>query len=196
MTTLLLGLLLGFVTVVPLGPMSLSIIGVGLTQGRTAGSQAGLGVVGGDAITASAAVALVGLGARLPAGAFAFLRYCSLAVLAAFGVAMIIGSNRFQAAAGGLRRPGRVLMAATVLSPLTFGSWIAMFMAMPFAQSPSRLGLFATGVMLSSLCWHPLLGAGAGLVGTRVNEGALTVVARLGGLALVALALALALSQV
>jgi len=65
--TLILGFGVGLVAVIPPGPVALSLIEVGVQQGRRGAAWGAIGIAGGDSLVATLAAILVVLGGTLPA---------------------------------------------------------------------------------------------------------------------------------
>ena len=188
MLILIAGVVVGLASVIPLGPMSMTIIGVASHQGRLAGAHAAAGVVAGDLFAASAAVAIALAGSRLPDGMFVGLQMSALAVLVVVGLLLLIRTERLSSLANDMERPGAVLFALTALSPITVGSWLAILLASPFVAHPAQLGLFVAGIIVASGVWHPVLAMGAATVGHRLSPTVLLRLARLGGVCMIGLA--------
>lgn len=188
MLILIAGVVVGLASVIPLGPMSMTIIGVATQQGRLAGAHAAAGVVAGDLFAASAAVALALAGSRLPDGMFVGLQMAAVAVLVVVGLLLIIRTERLSLLANDIERPGSVLFTLTALSPITVGSWLAILLASPFVATPAQLGLFVAGIIVASGVWHPVLAMVAASVGPRLSQPLLFRLARLGGVFMIGLA--------
>ena len=194
MLILLTGLIVGLAAVVPIGPISMTVVGVAVQRGRRAGAQAAAGVVGGEVIAAGSAVVLAVLGAQLPPPLFVGVQIVAVAMLVLVGVMLIIRTERLGAMANDLERPGSVLFALTALSPITVGSWLAILLASPFVAQPVHLGLFVAGIIIASGIWHPVLAMGAATIGPRLTQPMLMRLTRLGGICMIGLAAAMALS--
>ncbi len=192
MLIVLAGLIAGLIAVIPLGPMSMSIVGVSMAQGRRAGLLAAAGVVTGDMVATAAAASIVLLGRRLPDGVLPSIRMAALVALAAVGIVLLLRADRIDAVASGARRPGPILFLLTAVSPLTLGAWLAMLVAGPFASDRSGMMLFVAGLILGSGLWHPLLALVASSAGARVSARGITRLARLGGGCMVSLAVVFA----
>ncbi len=188
MFALALGLTIGLLTVIPLGPLSMTIVGVGADQGPHQGVRAALGVVSADTLLASSAVTIVVAGQALPGTIFTTLQLASAVVLMGFGMALIVRAHELRDLVGRVRRPARTLFAMTVLSP-AIGSWFALLLASPFTGHATSLALFASGIVAASLLWHPALGAAAGHLAPRLSEHRLLTLTRVGGSSMVGMGL-------
>ena len=194
MLILIAGVVVGLAAVIPLGPMSMTIIGVATKQGRLAGAYAAGGVVAGDLASAGFAVALALAGTRLPTPLFTVLQLASVIVLVVVGLLLMTKTERMNGLAGDLKRPGTVLFTLTALSPITIGSWLAILMASPFVANPLQLGVFVSGITVASGIWHPTLAIGAASVGHRLGQNVLQWLARLGGVFMLGLAALMAVA--
>lgn len=187
MELLLLGVLLGAVTVAVPGPISLSLVHVASQQGRSSGARAGIGVASGDLLLATLAIVLVTGGAALPASGFQILQMVSAMMLVFFGATMLLRPSLVNDKAGSIAHPFRTFLWITTLLPTALGSWLAMLAAMPFAGDWSKLAPFACGVVLFSSAWHMALGVGAGNAGEWLTPSRLVVMTRIGGIATILL---------
>ena len=195
MLILIAGVVIGLASVIPIGPMSMTIIGVATQQGRLAGAHAAAGVVAGDLASAGFAVGLALVGTQLPGGLFLGLQLASIVVLITAGALLLIRTDRFSSLAGDLKRPGKVLFTLTALSPVTIGSWLAILLASPFVSNPLQLIVFVAGIIVASGIWHPTLAVGAASVGHRLSPRVLLWLARSGGVSMLGLAAFMALSR-
>jgi threonine/homoserine/homoserine lactone efflux protein len=192
MLILIAGVVVGLASVIPVGPMSMTVIGVAVQQGRMAGTHAAAGVVAGDLASAGFALVLALAGTQLPGGLFLGLQLASITLLVAVGALLLTRTERLSALAGDLERPGKVLFTLTALSPVTIGSWLAILLASPFVSDPSRLLVFVAGIIVASGLWHPTLAVGAATMRHRLSPRVLLWLARSGGVCMIALAAALA----
>ncbi len=187
---LLLGFALGLLSILAPGPVTLTLFEVGVAQGRHRGTQGGLGIAAGDAVAALAAATLVLAGSALPTPLFAAVGLASSAALVALGLGMALRPAAVRALALGVRHPARALFLLTALTPSVLGAWVAVIGAMPFAHDRGAVAVFTLGGILASVTWHPLLGATAGTVGSRLDPATLALLTRVGGAALAALGVA------
>ena len=190
MFALVLGLVIGMLTVIPLGPLSMTIIGVAADRGPRHGVRAALGVVGGDVVLGTAAVGLVIAGRALPSDVFTGLQLGSAVIIIGFGLALVGRARELRRLVGRINRPMVTLFAMTTVSP-SIGSWVALMLASPFTSHGTSLALFAVGIALTSLVWHPALGAGAGYLAPRLSERRLLTLARIGGVSMAAMGVGL-----
>lgn len=187
---LLLGFALGLLFIVPPGPVSVTLVEVGLHRTRSTGVRGAFGVAAGDLVVATAAALVVSVGASLPAVLFNSLRTGSSLVLIALGAVMLIRPGAVEAVAGAVERPGRTLFLMTVLTPTVFGAWLALLASLPFAGRAGAVPAFVFGACLASVLWHLGLVAVAGELGHRLGGGTIRLVGRAGGVAMVAMGVA------
>jgi threonine/homoserine/homoserine lactone efflux protein len=186
---LLLGLGLGAITLVPPGPVSVTLVQVAVRRGRSVGFRSGAAIASADLITGVIAVSILGIGtATLPSMA------ASMSVIAAVAMMMMGGllvarPVGFEGLAAGLRRPASALFALTALNPLTLLSWMALIAAVPAANTTPRQAALAAGVVVASSCWHPFLGFMAGHASRRVSTSTTVHVTRASGVVLILLGL-------
>lgn len=192
MSFLLLGVGLGFLTVLPPGPVTVALVHLASASGRQPALRGALGIATGDLVLAAPAVMIVAAGATLPARAFTVMQAISALVLVAIGALMLLAPAAAESTMQNVRRPGRTMFLVTALTPTVLAAWIAMLGAMPFADNPAHLTLFALGVVLASFLWHPFLGMTAATAGTTLSVPARRRLSRFGGTLLVFGGLALA----
>lgn len=195
MTFVLLGIGIGFLTLVPPGPVSLTLVQLGARRGRTSAMHGALGVASGDFVLAWVAVAVVGAGATMPGMAFTLGQALAAATLVGLGIALLLRPTLIDGSVDRIQRPGRALFLLTSLTPSALGAWIALLAAMPFADDSRQLALFAGGVVVASLLWHPLLGVLASSLGARLGDSGQARLSRVGGLMMTLLGIALVASQ-
>ena len=184
---LVLGFALGFLFVIPPGPLAVTLVEVGVSQGRVAGARSGFGIAAGDLAVGSAAGLVVVSGGALPAGAFETVQVVSAIVLIALGVTMLLRPAAVEAVAGAIQRPARAFFALTVLTPTVFGAWIAIIAALPFADDLTAIGTFVIGAGIASALYHVALGSAAGEFGRHLSGVVMTRIARTGGVLFAAL---------
>lgn len=183
--TLILGFGVGLVAVLPPGPVALSLIEVGVQQGRRGAAWGAVGIAGGDSVVATLAAILVVLGGTLPAAFFDGAQLVSAFVVFVPGALLVLRPTVTQGIARSISRPGRTFFLLTALTPSVFGAWLAILAATPFATEPRAVALFLSGAMVASFGYHLVLGAGAGGIGHRVAPQTLLVISRVGGLCMI-----------
>ncbi len=187
---LIFGVFLGFLAVVPPGPISLTLVEIGSTHGRRSGVRAGLGVAAAEAAIAVTAVLIVaGLGQVLPELALLGVQLLSALMLLVVGIALLLRPGFCQSLIVGITRPGLTMFAITVATPSVLGSWVALLAALPVSDSLQQLALVGAGGAAASLAWHLALGAGSGSVGQRLSGPHRVIMTRAGGITMLALGL-------
>ncbi|MEM7092352.1 MAG: LysE family transporter [Actinomycetota bacterium] len=183
----LLGAALGLIAIVPPGPVNVALIRLAAQRGPRPAIRGAAGIAAGDLTTVSIAVVIVGAGQSLPPTAFAISRLLAAGLLILTGVALLARPSQCDALVDRIERPARTFYLLTSLAPTVLGAWIALLVALPFADDLHALAWFASGVVVASALWHPLLAAGAGA--TRFRRWATSggVISRVGGLAMAAL---------
>ena len=193
MQLVLLGIGLGFLTLVPPGPVSLTLVQIAIRAGRRSALHGALGIAGGDTVLGLTAAALVGLGSALPRWMFEGGQVVSALLLVGLGLAIARRPQLGSAAVDRIHRPGRALFLLTSLTPTALGAWIALLAAMPFATDVTQLALFTIGVLIASALWHPVLGSLAASLGSRLSTGRQARLTRAGGVAMAGLGATLVL---
>lgn len=186
--TFLLGTAIGLIAVMAPGPVSVALVDIGASRGRRSGVHAGLGVAGGDMAAGAAALSIIGLGTRMPGEFFAATQTLSAGALIAIGAGLISRPEIGQRMTARIGNPFRTMFAVTALTPSVFSAWIALFTAMPFAHDLFRLIVFASGALTSSCLWHLTLGGASGSMAARITPRQRVVLARSGGVAMLAVA--------
>lgn len=188
---LLLGFGLGLLFVIPPGPLAVTLVEVGATQGRVAGARSGIGIAAGDLAVGGAAGIVVVSGGALPETAFAAVQFVSAIVLIALGVAMALRPSAVESLAGAIHRPARAFFLLTVLTPTVFGAWIAIIAALPFADDFGAIVAFVVGAGVASAAYHVVLGSAAGEFGRHLSGAVMTRITRGGGVLLALLGVAM-----
>lgn len=184
MELLLLGFGVGLVAILPPGPVTLSLINVSASHGRTSGARGAVGVASGDVVVATLAALVVLAGGAIPTWIFSTAQLASSVVLISLGLALFVRPGLCHALSESILHPGRTFFALTTLTPTVFGAWLALIAAMPFATDPTSVATFVAGAGAASLGFHLLLGTTAGGLGQRLSAAKLVAASRFGGLAM------------
>ena len=145
---LFLGFGLGLLFVIPPGPIAVTLVEVGVNQGRSAGARSGMGIAAGDTVSGGLAGVTVASGGMLPTAVFDGVQITSAIVLIGLGAIMIGRPGTVESMAAAITRPARTFFFLTALTPTVFGAWLAILAAMPFAHHlPSRKSCFASANM-------------------------------------------------
>ena len=204
MHALTLGMGLGFVVALQLGPMSLFLVRSTLAGGLYAGLAVGAGIALVDAVYAAAGAA--GAAPLLAIGplrtAFGLLGAAVILLLAARTLHSALrprGTDGGGRAATTPRRAFLTSLAATSANPATIVSWAAVFAAAGAAGAADTAGgaaLLVAGVGLGSLAWVSLLATGTAGAGRALGPGAIRIADGIAAAGLLAFGVALALHSV
>lgn len=174
---LLLGFATGLALVAPIGPVALTLFGLGAEQGRRAALAGARGVVLGDSISMPIALGGAGFLGGLEAGIVRWLEVVMGIVLIGVAALTVVHAERARAAIATVRRPTRTLAAMTLCNPLTLVAWLGLALALPQSlRSPAALGAFGLGVLLASALWHTGLAAASGVLGPRMGDRTRTLI--------------------
>ena len=184
----MMGFALGVVVVAPIGPISLLLMAIGLERGAKAGVRAGVGVAAADAVLLVVVLAAAGqiaaIGDTWQRGVEVVLGLA----LAALGIRAWLSRGGLGEAVQRIRRPGWVLLGATLANPLTTLAWFGLIVALGselgHGWTLARTGI---GLGLASLAWHVSLGAASGTMGARLSPQRRVALQRASGLAMVGL---------
>lgn len=180
---LLFGFLTGLALVAPVGPVALTLFGLGAEQGRRAALAGAGGVVLADLVTMPIALGGAGMLGGLDAGIVRWLEVVMGVALIALAIATVVHAERARAALGALRRPTRTLAAMTLLNPLSLVAWLGLALALPASiRTPVALASFGVGIIAASAVWHTGLAAASGSLAPRLGQGPRTVITRCSGL--------------
>jgi putative LysE/RhtB family amino acid efflux pump len=203
MHALTLGLGLGFVVAMQLGPMSLFLVRSTLAGGWHAGLAVGAGIAVIDAAYAAA-------GAAGAAPLFALGPLQTVLGLAGAVVILWLGVRTLKSArrpreiedaraAATPRRAFLTSLAGTAANPATIVSWAAVFAAAGAAgaaDSAHGAALLVAGVGLGSLAWVSLLATGTAGAGRALGPRVIRVADAVAGAGLLAFGALLALHAV
>jgi threonine/homoserine/homoserine lactone efflux protein len=184
---LLLGFATGLALVAPIGPVALTLFGLGAERGRRAALAGAGGVVLGDLVCLPLALGGAGLVAGLDAGVVRGFEVAMGAVLIGLAMATLLATDRARTVVAGIRRPTRALALMTVLNPLSLVAWAGLALALPPSlRAPGALLAFGAGILLASAVWHSGLAVAAGTLARRAGDRHRRVVTRASGLVLLA----------
>lgn len=182
---LLLGFVTGLALVAPIGPVALTLFGLGAEQGRRAALAGARGVVLGDSISMPIALGGAGFLGGLDAGIVRWLEVVMGVVLIGVAALTVLHAERARAAIATVRRPTRTLAAMTLCNPLTLVAWVGLALALPQSlRSPAALGAFGVGILLASALWHTGLAAASGVLGPRMGDRTRTLITQGSGVVL------------
>lgn len=182
---LLLGFATGLALVAPIGPVSLTLCGLGAERGRRAALAGAGGVVLGDMVCLPLALTGAGLVAGLEAGVVRGFEVLMGVVLIGLAAATIAATDRARTVIAGIRRPTRTLAVMTLLNPLSLVAWAGLALALPPSlRTPGALLTFGAGILLASATWHSGLAVAAGTFARRLGDRQRAAIARASGVLL------------
>lgn len=183
---LLLGFATGLALVAPVGPVALTLFGIGAEQGRRAAIAGAGGVVLADLCTMPIALLAAGSVQAVDATVVTALEVVMGASLVALGVVTVWRADDARTVLGGITRPTRTLAAMTALNPLSLVAWMGLALALPASiRTPAALVAFGVGIVLASGAWHTTLAAASGSLGARLGDRTRTRIAQVSGVVLV-----------
>lgn len=189
------GALAGYAIAIPVGPIAVLILRIGMRDGLRAAMAAGAGAATADLIYASGAMlagpALVALitPVLLPARLLAAALLLALA-LRQLRSADFAVQGREPAPAG---RTYATVLALTLVNPATVIYFATLAVGLPnIAADLAARALFVTGVVLASLSWQWLLAASGSALHGRVPPRLSRITAIAGSAIIAALAVKIA----
>lgn len=176
---LVLGFLTGLALVVPIGPVALTLFGLGAEQGRRAALAGAGGVVLADAVTMPIALGGAGLLDGLDAGAVRAAEFVMGVLLVGLALVLFLQAERARRSLARVTRPTRTLAAMTLINPVSVVTWLGVALALPATiRSPMSLAVFGAGLVLASAVWHAGLATASGTFGPRLGERPRTLLTR------------------
>jgi threonine/homoserine/homoserine lactone efflux protein len=195
------GLVAGYGIAVPIGPISILILELGLRRGFRVAFSAGAGAASADLLYATIA-ALAGTFLISILAPFAtLLRVASALGLIALG-AWLLYRGRHLSASEKPRVKGSscsqayaMVLGLTILNPVTVTYFTTLILGMgkDFSHSPIDAGLFISGAFLASLSWQSLVASIGGLAHKRLPAKAQAITFAAGNLVIMALGVAILL---
>jgi len=168
---LLVGFATGLALVAPIGPVALTLFGLGAEQGRRAALAGAGGVVLGDLVSLPLALTGAGLVAGLDAGVVRGFEVVMGLALVALAASTIVATDRARDVVARIRRPTRTLAVMTLVNPLSLVAWAGLAMALPTSlRGPGPLLAFGAGILLASAVWHSGLAVAAGTLARRLGD--------------------------
>lgn len=179
---LLAGFVTGLALVAPIGPVALTLVGLGAEQGRRVALAGAGGVVLADSLTMPVALGGAGLLGGLDAGIVRWLEIAMGLALLVVAAITVVHAEKARSALASIRRPTRTLVVMTLLNPLSLVAWLGLALALPDTlRTPVTLAAFGLGIVLASAVWHTGLAAASGTFAARLGHGTRTAFTRLSG---------------
>jgi arginine exporter protein ArgO len=195
------GILAGLGIAVPVGPIAVLLIDLGIRRGFAPSLPAALGAASAD-LTYAAAAAILGGAAASALRPFAEpLRWTSVAVLLAVAALRLRNGVRSRDEVRGPAEPatGARLYAAflglTLMNPVTVAYFAALIVVLEASTlvGPGRKALFVTGAFVASASWQTILVGAGSLLHHRLSERGQVATGVIGATVIVAFAVRLAL---
>lgn len=188
----LIGFATGLALVAPVGPVVLTLFGLGAEQGRRAALAGAGGVIAADTVTMPIALGSAGVVAGVDTG---IVRHVEVVMGLALVVVAVLTMARAEAARtaiGSMRRPARTLAAMTMCNPLSLVAWSGLALALPASIStPRSLAVFGAGLVAASAVWHLGIAAASGALASRLTVGTRTWLTRGSGVMMLGIAVVL-----
>lgn len=182
---LVIGFLTGLALVAPVGPVALTLFGIGAERGRRAALAGAGGVVLADALTMPVALGSAGFLSSLEPGIVRTFEVVMGLAVVALAISTIVATDRAREAVAGIRRPARTMAVMTMVNPLSLVAWAGVALALPTSlRGPATLAVFGVGLVLASAFWHSGLAVAAGSLAQRMGDGPRTVATRVSGVVL------------
>ena len=182
---LVVGFLAGLALVAPIGPVALTLFGLGAEQGRRAALAGAGGVVLADALTMPVALGSAGYLSSLDGTVVRSFEIVMGLAVVALAISTLVAADRARQAVAGIRRPARTMAVMTLVNPLSLVAWAGVALALPTSlRSPATLAVFGLGLVLASAFWHSGLAVAAGSLARRMGDGPRTLVTRLSAVVL------------
>lgn len=191
---ILVGFVTGLALVAPVGPVALTLFGLGAERGRRAALAGAGGVVLADLVSMPVALASASALQRVDPAALRVLETVMGVALAAIGLVTLVAAGRARSAVAAIRRPVPTLAAMTLVNPLSMTAWAGLALALPASwRVPGTLVLFGAGLVAASAVWHTSLAVASGTFASRLGERTRSLVTRVSGAVLVSVGLTLLL---
>jgi len=196
------GIVAGYGIAIPVGPISILILELGLRSGFRIALSAGAGAASADLIYATIAALAGTFLVSVLAPYASVLRVASALGLIAMGAWLLYrGRNRPDSAdtprfsATSCRRTYGMVLGLTVLNPVTVTYFTTLILGMGAGSSQSPIGamLFISGAFLASLSWQSLLALISGIAHKRLSAKVRIVTFAIGNFVIIALGVAILL---
>jgi threonine/homoserine/homoserine lactone efflux protein len=196
---LLQGLIAGYGIAIPVGPIGILIIELGIRRGFGVAFCAGLGAASADLIYASVAALAGTFLVSILAPISSLIHYVSALALITIGVWLFYQGRRFKrteqrtprgTSAGCVGTYG-LFFGLTLLNPLTVTYFTSLILGLRIIITTSALDVlvFVAATFLASLSWQTLLACVSGLSHRRLSPGVQEATFALGNCVVIALGL-------
>ena len=175
---LLRGMVAGYGIAIPVGPIGVLILELGIRRGFRTAFSAGAGAASADLIYATVASLAGVLLVSLLAPYASFLRTASALILIGFGIWLfyhgIRGRNQRSEEVASMSCIGTygAFLGLTLLNPVTVTYFTTLILGLRVGSSSSPIDvfLFVVGAFMASLSWQTLLAGASGLAHKRMSS--------------------------
>jgi arginine exporter protein ArgO len=196
------GIIAGYGIAIPVGPISILIIELGLHRGFRVALSAGAGAASADLMYATIAALAGTFLVSILAPFASIVRVGSAFGLIAIGAWLLYhGRNRSDRTNGPHLRATNcpqtyaMVLGLTLLNPVTVTYFTTLILGMraDSSQSSANAILFVSGAFLASLSWQSLLASISGIAHKRLSAKIQTATFTIGNLVIMALGVAILL---
>ena len=201
MEAFLRGVLAGYGIAIPVGPIAILIIELGINRGFTYAFSAGAGAASADLIYATIAVVAGTVLVSILAPYSEILRIVSAFGLISIGVWLLYrgvrhshtNKDRLAVRSNGYSRTYTMVLGLTILNPVTITYFTTLILGLKATGSSGTVEsfLFIAGAFLASLSWQAFLAGVSGLVHTRFPKALQTVTFAIGNIMIIAIGIAI-----
>jgi arginine exporter protein ArgO len=195
------GIFAGYGIAIPVGPIAILIIELGIRRGFTTAFCAGAGAASADLIYATIAVVAGTILVSILAPFSGILHTASACGLILIGVWLLYRGfqhshaqeNRLAISSEGYSRIYTMVLGLTLLNPVTVTYFTTLILGLKATTSESPLSsfLFVAGAYLASLSWQTLLAIVSGLAHRRFPQVVQTATFAVGNLMIIAIGIAM-----
>ncbi len=203
MDAFLRGLIAGYGIAIPVGPIAILILELGIRRGFAVAFCAGAGAASADLIYAAVAVLAGTFVVSILTPYSMILRIVSAVGLILLGVWLLyrgLPRSRFeirslQSLQGDCLRTYTMVLGLTLLNPVTVTYFTTLILGMGTLNSDSLLTsfVFVTGAFLASFSWQTLLAGMSGFAHKRFSTRLQTMTFTVGNLMIIGLGIAILL---
>jgi arginine exporter protein ArgO len=195
------GVLAGYGIAIPVGPIAILIIELGIHRGFTYAFSAGAGAASADLIYATIAVVAGTVLVSILTPYSGILRIISASGLILIGVWLLYrglrsshaNEDRLAMRSDGYSRTYTMVLGLTILNPVTITYFTTLILGLKATGSSSTLDsvLFVAGAFLASLSWQTFLAGVSGLAHARFPKALQTATFAIGNIMIIAIGIAI-----
>jgi arginine exporter protein ArgO len=193
------GVLAGYGIAIPVGPIAILIVELGIQRGFSTAFCAGAGAASADLFYAMIAALAGTLLVSVLEPFSGFLRIVSACGLILIGVWLLVRAlrrkarNRLALSSRGYLHTYTMVLGLTLLNPVTVTYFTTLILGLKATGSDGSLYslLFVAGAFLASLSWQTFLAAISGLAHRRFPTGVQTATFAVGNLVIIIMGIAI-----